>query len=77
MEREKARQEKQHQKLLARKEKEQRKEQERIQGEHGRIEEFERTANEIDQRRMVPNSLDQIEDNTCLFQDLVYIQLPL
>ena len=48
MEREKARQEKKHKKLLVRKEKEQRKEQERLQREHGRMEELKRTANEID-----------------------------
>ena len=62
---------------MAREEKEQRKEHERIQREHGRMEELERTANEIDQRRMVSNSLDQIADNTRLFQDLVNIQIPL
>lgn len=77
MERDKGRQEKQHQKILARTLKDQRKEQERIQREHGRMEELERTANETDQRRMVSNSLDQIADNTRLFQDLVNIQLPL
>ena len=37
---------------------------------------MERTANETDQRRMVSNSLDQIVDNTLLFQDLINIQLP-
>jgi len=76
LEREKVRQEKDHQKQLARQERESAKAQQLLQKEARMAVRVDNDASTVEDSRMMSNTLDKIANTTPSFQDLINIQVP-
>jgi len=61
---------------MVRQEKESRKAQQMLEKEQGMINTVDNDASTTDETRIMSNTLDNIADNTPLFQDLINIQVP-